>query len=175
MIDDEQKCNVKDIVDSRLINRAFNKRLQYKVKWVKHFSNRKWYSVENFDHAIKIIVDYHDCYLNKSNLHLIIIRLIINRIMKINWIKQNMKNAQDLIQKTLNRMKKEMNSTIKSLIFNVDRNFTNIKTVSQDSVVTKQLASKESCLINKEKRVISRFRVTHSVRWSVSERINKGD
>ncbi len=32
MIDDEQKFDVEDIVDSRLINRAFNKRLQYKVK-----------------------------------------------------------------------------------------------------------------------------------------------
>jgi hypothetical protein len=32
MIDDEQKFDVEDIVDSRLINKAFNKRLQYKVK-----------------------------------------------------------------------------------------------------------------------------------------------
>jgi hypothetical protein len=32
MIDDEQKFDVEDIVDSRLIDRAFNKRLQYKVR-----------------------------------------------------------------------------------------------------------------------------------------------
>ncbi len=32
MIDDEQKFDVEDIVDSRLINRASNKRLQYKVR-----------------------------------------------------------------------------------------------------------------------------------------------
>jgi hypothetical protein len=32
MIDDEQKFDVEDIVNSRLINRASNKRLQYKVK-----------------------------------------------------------------------------------------------------------------------------------------------
>jgi hypothetical protein len=127
MIDDEQKFNVENIVDSRLINRAFNKRLQYKVRWIEHFSNRKWYFVENFDHATKIVVDYHDHYSNKSSLHSIIVSLIINRLMKINWIKQNMKNAQNLIQKILDRMKKEMNSTIKFLIFNVDRNIVNIK------------------------------------------------
>ncbi len=32
MIDDEQKFDVEDIVDSHLINTAFNKRLQYTVK-----------------------------------------------------------------------------------------------------------------------------------------------
>jgi hypothetical protein len=42
MIDDQQKFDVEDIVDFRLIDRAFNKRLQYKVRWVKHLSDRKW-------------------------------------------------------------------------------------------------------------------------------------
>ncbi len=32
MIDDEQKFDVEDIVDFNLINKVFNKRLQYKVK-----------------------------------------------------------------------------------------------------------------------------------------------
>jgi hypothetical protein len=99
MIDDEQKFDVENIIDFRLINRAFNKRLQYKVKWVKHFSDRKWYSVENFDHAMNIVVDYHDRYSNESNSHSIIVFLIIKRVMKIDWIKQSMKDAQNLIQK----------------------------------------------------------------------------
>jgi hypothetical protein len=151
MIDDEQKFDVEDIIDSRLINKAFNKRLQYKVKWIEHSSDRKWYSVENFDHAIKIVVDYHDRYSNKFNSHSIIVSLIINRIMKINRIKQNIKNAQDLIQKILNKMKKEMNSTIKSSIFSVDRNFINIKTTNQDSFVIKTI-SVERILSNQKKR-----------------------
>ncbi len=32
IINDEQKFDVKDIIDSRLIKRTFNKRLQYKIK-----------------------------------------------------------------------------------------------------------------------------------------------
>ncbi len=32
VIDDEQKFDVEDIVDSRLMSRAFNKRLQYKIR-----------------------------------------------------------------------------------------------------------------------------------------------
>jgi hypothetical protein len=32
MIDDEQKFDVENIVDFRLIDKAFNKRLQYKIK-----------------------------------------------------------------------------------------------------------------------------------------------
>jgi hypothetical protein len=151
MIDDEQKFDVEDIVDSRLINRASNKRLQYKVRWVEHFSNRKWYSVENFDHAINIVVDYHDRYSNKSSSHSIIVSLIINRILKINWIKQSMRDAQNLVQKILDRMKKEMNSTIKFSIFNVDRNFTNIKTASQGSFVIKT-TSVERTLSNQKRR-----------------------
>ncbi len=32
MIDDEQKFDVEDIIDSRLTDRSINKRLQYKIK-----------------------------------------------------------------------------------------------------------------------------------------------
>jgi hypothetical protein len=41
VIDDEQKFDVKDIIDSRLTERSINKKLQYKIKWMKHSSNRK--------------------------------------------------------------------------------------------------------------------------------------
>jgi hypothetical protein len=71
--------------------------------------------------------------------------------MKIDWIKQSMKSAQNLIQKILNRMKKETNSTIKLSIVNVDRNFINIKTVNQDSFVIKTI-SVERILFNQKKR-----------------------
>jgi hypothetical protein len=124
--------------------------LQYKVKWIEHSSNRKWYSVENFDHAMNIVVDYHDRYSNKSNSHSIIVSLIINKVLKIDWIKQNMRDAQNLIQKILDRMKKEMNSTIKLSIFSVDRNFINIKTADQDSFVTKT-TSVERILSNQKR------------------------
>jgi hypothetical protein len=143
MIDDEQKFEIENIVDFCLMNRAFNKHLQYKVKWVKHFSDRKWYSVENFDHAKEIVVDYHNRYSYKSESQSIIVSLIINRIMKINWIKQNMKNAQNLIQKFLNKMKKKM-----KLI--VDRKFIKIKTASQDCFITKTI-SVERILSNQKK------------------------
>jgi hypothetical protein len=49
-------------------------------------------------------------------------------------------------------MKKEMNSTIKSSIFSVDRNFINIKQLIKILSLLRQLASKESCLIKKRKR-----------------------
>jgi hypothetical protein len=84
--------------------------------------------------------------------------------MRINWIKQSMKNAQNLIQKTLNRMKKEMNSTIKSSIFSVDRNFINIKTASQDSLVTKTISVERILSNQKRREIVSRSCVIHSVK-----------
>jgi hypothetical protein len=99
---------------------------------------------------MNIVVDYHDRYSNKSDSYSIIVSLIINKVMKIDWIKQSMRNAQNLIQKILNRIKKEMNSTIKLSIFNVDRNFINIKTISQDSFVTKTI-SVERILSNQKR------------------------
>jgi hypothetical protein len=42
LIDDEQKFDVEDIINSRLIKRIANKRLQYKNRWIEHSSNRKW-------------------------------------------------------------------------------------------------------------------------------------
>jgi hypothetical protein len=79
VIDDEQKFDVENIIDSRLMSRAFNKRLQYKIRWIEHSSDRKWYSAENFDHAKEIVTDYHDRYSNKSESQSIIVALIIDR------------------------------------------------------------------------------------------------
>jgi hypothetical protein len=149
VIDDEQKFDVENIVDFRLVNRAFNKRLQYKVRWIEHSSDRKWYSTENFDHAKEIVTDYHDRYLNKFESQSIIVALITNQY--IDWIQQNIKNVKELIQKILDRMKKEMKKELKSSIFSVDRNITNIKAVSQDSFVTKTI-SVERILTNQKSK-----------------------
>ncbi len=81
MIDDEQKYDLKDIVDSRVVDRTLNKRLQYKMRWMRHSSDRKWYSVENFDHARKKVVDYHQRYLNKSKSHSLIIQSLFISLM----------------------------------------------------------------------------------------------
>ncbi len=147
VIDEEQKFDVENIVDSRLMSRAFNKRLQYKIRWIEHSSDRKWYSTENFDHAKEIVINYHNRYSNKLESQSIIVALIINRY--INWIHQDIKNAKKLIQKILDRMKKKMKTKVKSSIFSVDRNIINIKAVNQDSFVIKT-TSVEKILINQK-------------------------
>jgi hypothetical protein len=149
VIDDEQKFDVENIIDSRLMSRASNKRLQYKIRWVEHSSDRKWYSAENFDHAKEIVIDYHDRYSNKSESQSIIVTLIIDRY--IDWIHQSIKNAKELIQKILNKMKKEMKTELKSSISSVDRNIIKIRTASQDSFVTKT-TSVERILTNQNRR-----------------------
>jgi hypothetical protein len=112
--------------------------LQYKMRWIEHSSNRKWYSSKNFEHAKEIETDYHDRYSNKSKSHSIIMSLIIHRVMNANWISQKIKNAKKLIQKILNKMKKEMKSNETS-IFSIDRNIINTKTANQRSFVTKTI------------------------------------
>jgi hypothetical protein len=47
-------------------------------------------------------------------------------------------------------MKKEMKSIVKTSIFNVDRNFTNIKAVNQDCFVTKTISA-ERILFNQKR------------------------
>jgi hypothetical protein len=148
VIDDEQKFDVENIIDFRLMSRAFNKRLQYKIQWIEHSSNRKWYSTKNFDHAKEIVTDYHDRYSNKSESQSIIVALIIDRY--TDWIHQSIKNAKELIQKILDKMKKEMKTKLKSSISSVDRNIINIKAASQDSFVTKA-TSVERILTNQNR------------------------
>jgi hypothetical protein len=130
------------------MSRTFNKRLQYKIRWIEHSSNRKWYSTENFDHAKEIVIDYHDRYSNKFKSQSIIAALIIDRY--IDWLHQSIKNAKELIQKILNKMKKQMKTEFKSSISSVDRNIINIKTTSQDSFVIKT-TSVERILINQNR------------------------
>jgi hypothetical protein len=154
MIDDEQKFNVEDILNFHLISRAFNKRLQYKMRWINHFSNRKWYSIENFDHAKKLVVDYHERYLDKSNSHFFIIQSLFISFMthfinSFNWAQKNIQKTKNMIEKILNKMKKEMKFSIikKTSISNVEQNTINTKTINQDCFVIKTI-SVERILFN---------------------------
>jgi hypothetical protein len=156
IIEDEKKYDVENIINSRLIDKSFNKHLQYKIRWVEHSSNRKWYSVENFNHAKKIVIDYHQKYFNKSksqffSIQFMIISLISHFNNSRSWARQSIHETKDMIQDILNIMKKEMKSIAKTSIFSVDRNFIIIKAANQDCFVTKT-TSVERILSNQKKR-----------------------
>jgi hypothetical protein len=158
IIEDEEKYDVNDIFDSRLIDKTFNKRLQYKVRWVEHSSNRKWYSVENFDHAMKIVIDYHQIYLDKSSSHSLVLQslfvsLMTHLINSFSWAQKSIQKMKNMIEIILNKMKKEMKfRIIKQIsISNVERNNINTKTTSQDCFVIKT-TSVERILSNQKRR-----------------------
>jgi ribosomal protein S17E len=101
--DEDEEYEMNDILDSRY----HYEKLQYKVVWIDHFSDRVWYSAENFqNHSKKILNDYHQRYSEKfeSNLKLI----VIIEAMISQWIKIDHKEAKRLIQDVLNRMKAKM-------------------------------------------------------------------
>jgi hypothetical protein len=144
VIDDEQEFDVKDIIDLRLIERSINKKLQYKIKWMRHSSNRKWYSIENFENAKNIVTDYHQKYFDKSSSHFLAIQtlfisLMTHLIKSFNWIRKNIQKAKNMIEDILNKMKKEMKSNI------------NIKKTSQDCLVIKTI-SVERILYNQKRK-----------------------
>jgi hypothetical protein len=156
MINDEQKFEIEDIVDSRLMSRASNKHFQYKVKWAKHSSNRKKYSIEHFEHAKKIVTDYHQRYFNKSNSHFFIIQslfisLMTHLIKSFSWVRKNIQKTKNMIEDILNKMKIKMKfNIIKQIsILSVERNNINIKTISQDCLVIKTL-NVEKILFNQK-------------------------
>ncbi len=62
IVNKKEKYEINNIVNNHY---HYNK-LQYRVSWIKHSSNNIWYSTENFDHARKIIDDYHARYSAKS-------------------------------------------------------------------------------------------------------------
>jgi iron-sulfur cluster repair protein YtfE (RIC family) len=80
--------------------------LQYKIVWTDHFSDRAWYSTENFEHFKNILKNYHQRYSEKfeSKLRLIV---IIETILS-QWIRDEHKEAKQLIQDVLNEMKAKM-------------------------------------------------------------------
>jgi hypothetical protein len=157
VIDDEKKFDVKDIIDSRLTERSINKKLQYKIKWVRHSSNRKWYSIENFENAKKIVKDYHQRYLDKSSSHFLAIQslfisLMTHLIKSFIWVRKSIQKTRNMIENILNKMKIKMKFNIikQTSILSVERNNINIKTTRQDCLVTKTI-SVETILFNQKK------------------------
>jgi predicted metal-dependent hydrolase len=117
VIDDEEKFDVENIIDSRLTERSINKKLQYKIKWVRHSSNRKWYSIENFENAKEIVADYHQRYFDKSNSHFLAIQSLFISFMthfikSFIWARKSIQKAKNMIENILNKMKIKMKFSI---------------------------------------------------------------
>jgi hypothetical protein len=104
VINDEKKeYEVNDILN----NKYHYEKLQYRIAWTDHSSDRAWYSAENFQNNSKeILNDYHQRYSVKfeSKMRLI----VIIQTMLSQWIKDEHKEAKQLIQDILNRMKAKM-------------------------------------------------------------------
>ena len=66
VIEDEDEWEVKNILNFRHYER--DKRLQYRVNWKEYDVNLHWYNVDEseFEDCLKVINDFHECYLNKS-------------------------------------------------------------------------------------------------------------
>jgi hypothetical protein len=178
VIDDEEKFDVKNIIDSRLTERSISKELQYKIKWVKHSSNRKWYSIENFENAKEIVANYHQRYLDKSDSHFLAIQflfisLMTHYIKSFIWARKNIQKAKNMIEDILNKMKIEMKFSIikQTSILNVERNYTNVKTISQDCFVTK-ITSVERILSNQKQKESSVTISCHSFSQKISIKKN---
>ncbi len=178
VIDDEQKFDVENIVDSCVVDRTLNKRLQYKIRWIEHSSDRKWYSIENFNHAREIIVDYHQRYFDKSRSHFLIIQslfitLMTHLINSFSWAQKSIQKTKNMIENILNKMKKKWNSALLSKLRSLTSNETILIRKRLIKIISslRQLASKESCLIRIEREIMSRFRINLLVRWSVSRKL----
>jgi hypothetical protein len=123
IVNDEEEYEMNDILNSRY---HYDK-LQYKISWIDHLSNKAWYSTENFEHSKNILKNYHQRYSEKfeSKLRLI----VIIEAMLSQWIKNEHKEAKQLIQDVFNKMKANMNDQ---------------KRFSKDSFEIKNLTRKES-------------------------------
>jgi hypothetical protein len=121
--DEKEKYEIDDILDSRY----HYEKLQYRVIWIDHFSDRAWYSAENFEHSAEVVDDYHRRYSNKSESQLRLIASIASMTDHFYWLQQ----AKNLVKDTLNRMQAKMKKN--------DR-----KEFSKDSFITNVLAREES-------------------------------
>jgi predicted metal-dependent hydrolase len=119
----EEEYEIDDILNSRY----HYEKLQYKVVWTDHSSNRAWYFAENFQkHSKEILIDYHQRYSNKSKSKLRLIALIASMTDHFYWLQQ----AKNLVKDILNKMQAKMKKD-------------NRKEFSKDSFVTNVLARKE--------------------------------
>ncbi len=89
VIDKKTEYEMNDVLDSRY---DYDK-LQYKVVWTDHSSNRTWYSAENIqNHSKEIVNDYHRRYSTKSESDLRLIAIIEAMLSK--WIRKEHKEAK---------------------------------------------------------------------------------
>ncbi len=114
IVDEEEKYEINDILDNRY---HYNK-LQYQVSWTEHSSNDVWYLAENFDHAKKIIEDYHARYSTKSKLALR--RNEVHTTNVITWINK----VSTLIEKKLIKTRRFLNQVkemMKKILIEMNR------------------------------------------------------
>jgi hypothetical protein len=120
VVNDEKKYEIDDVLNSRY----HYEKLQYKVVWIDHSSDRAWYSAKNFqNHSKKILNDYHQRYSTKSESKMRLI--VIIETMLSEWIKSEHKKAKQLIQNVFNKMKSEMKENDRKR-FNKDSFETNL-------------------------------------------------
>jgi hypothetical protein len=125
VMNEEEKYEVNDILD----NRYHYDKLQYKIVWTDHFSDETWYSTKNFEHSKNILTDLHQRYSQKSKSDLRMI--VIIETMLSQWIKNEHKEAKQLIQDVFNKMKTKMKKS--------DR-----KRINKDSFEINDLAREQS-------------------------------
>jgi hypothetical protein len=122
IIDEEEKYEINDILD----NRYHYDKLQYKVVWIDHSSDKAWYLAENFQkHSKEIFINYHQRYSDKSESKLRLIASIALMTDHFYWLQQ----AKNLVKNTLNKMQTKMKD--------------NRKEFNKSSFVTNVLARKE--------------------------------
>ncbi len=103
VVNDEEEYEVNDILNSRY----HYEKLQHKVAWIDHFSDRAWYSTENFqNHSKEILNKYHQRYSEKLESELRLI--VIIEAMLSQWIRDEHKEVKQLIQDVLDKMKAKM-------------------------------------------------------------------
>jgi predicted metal-dependent hydrolase len=96
----EEEYEINDILNSRY----HYEKLQYKVIWTDHSSDRVWYSAENFEHSAEVLNDYHRRYSNKSKSQLRLIASITSMTDYFYWLQQ----AKNLVKDILNKMQTKM-------------------------------------------------------------------
>jgi hypothetical protein len=103
VVNDEEEYEIDDILNSRY----HYEKLQYKIAWIDHFSDRAWYSTKNFQNHLKeILNDYHQRYSKKFESELRLI--VIIEAMLSQWIRNEHKEVKQLIQDVLDKMKAKM-------------------------------------------------------------------
>jgi hypothetical protein len=116
IVDEEEKYEINDILNNRY---HYNK-LQYRISWIEHSSNDAWYSTENFDHAKKIMKNYHARYSTKSESALR--RNEAHTTNVIIWINQ----TSTLIEKKLVETRRFLNQTkemIKDILIKMNEKY----------------------------------------------------